>query len=393
MSLPISLVLGELQNKIYEIEKYMMQIAIREIKDLIRVGVEGVPFGIGEGVLDFYRKVIGFRKKRYDEENEANRILGKIRNGELRKAIIVYDRQSSPPTFGDYFYTVMLARYFTAQEIPTSFLIIDEEYRRDWTVLGTKGMLQRSDDHLTFAKLLLLDKFVNIEKCSWMECRDRLSGVKSSIDGSIIIFREKVLSRSPIYPHSLNVLNYLCRDLKEESVNRFLLSFDEFERQVPFENIDKPYITYHCRRTEKSTSLFRNTADEEFLKVYCRLTELYSAHMILIVSDEVGCRHFRSLATRYNLDCKFSKDYSDSFFGDCGLVLGGDYHFALRGGGIDSISMFSHNPYEQFVSPINENVWGDGRATSWASTFQIYTDIRGSSKIFLPSGKVKLRSC
>ena len=52
----------------------------------------------------------------------------------------------------------------------------------------------------------------------------------------------------------------------------------------------------------------------------------------MIISDKVGCDYFREISKRSDMDCYFSKDFSETILGDGALILGSDYYFALRWG-------------------------------------------------------------
>lgn len=366
----------------------MVLMVKKQLKDWVRNCVESIPLGVGNRVMHTYRRLFGRRKKIYIETKEANRILNEIKDGKLKKALVVYDYLSSPPTYGDFFCTVMFARYFASQGISTDFIIINGDYRCDWENFDERGKKQRIEEHLKFAKILLNYKFALVEILNWEQFKVRLN--MSSHSEQDVIFRNDVVSRSEIYAHSLNVLNHLCRDASLNFLRQFLLTANDFFEQVTFKKIEQPYITYHCRRSEKSTSLFRNTQDDEFIQIYARLRELYPSHKVLVLSDMVGYKYFKNLAQKLSLECLFSKEYSDSFFGDCGLLLGSAYHFTLRGGGIDMIAIFSECPYEQFATPINDYVLNNGKATSWSTSAQFYNDIKGVFEVFLPSGNVEL---
>tara|TARA_S200000501_G_scaffold358706_1_gene383741 strand:- start:1053 stop:1889 length:837 start_codon:yes stop_codon:yes gene_type:complete len=277
----------------------------------------------------------------------------------------------------------MLARYFLTIGIKTNFFIIEGEYRDDWKNFSDEGKIHRCDEHLKFAEILLDNKLCSVKKYNW---KDFMASVNEHKD---IVFKKNVLTRTEVYAHSLNTLNHLCKNSQEMFLKRFLLKEEDFLNNIQYKKIDSPYVTYHCRRSEKTTSLFRNTQDQEFIQILSALTNLYPAHKVLILSDFVGYEYFKKLSKLHKLECLFSKDYSDSFFGDCGLLLGGDLHFTLRGGGIDMVSIFSQGPYEQFASPINDFMLENGKATSWSLDNQFYTDIKGQPGIFFPSA-VKL---
>ena len=358
------------------------------LKDWARGCIESIPLGLGASLMNAYRSLVGGRKKIYIETKEASRILHEIKDKKLNKALVVYDYQSSPPTYGDFLCTVMLARYFASQGISTDFMIINGGHRRDWENFDERGKKKRSEEHFKFAKILLNYKCASVEIINWEQFNERLD--KKFYSKKDVIFRKNVLSRSVVYAHSLNVLNQLCRDASLNFIKKFLLTDSDFVEHIAFNKVKQRYITYHCRRSEKHTSLFRNTQDDEFIKTYNRLRELYPRHKVLVLSDVVGYKYFKNLAEKHGLECLFSKEYSDSFFGDCGLLLGGEYHFTLRGGGIDMISLFSECPYEHFASPVNDEMLNNGNATSWSTSAQFYQNINWSSELFLPSGNVEL---
>jgi hypothetical protein len=368
----------------------MVLILKKQLKDWFRNRITSLQFGVGDELMHIYRRLFGRRKKIYTEKKEANRILYKVKGGKLKKALVVYDCLSSPPTYGDFLCTVMLARYFASQGIFTYFLILNGEYRGDWSNFKEDDIRQRVDQHLKLAKTLLNYKSMSVDTLNWKQFKERLN--KGFYCEKDIIFRKNVLSRSVVYAHSLNTLNHLCYNSSPILLKNFLLTDDDFSKNTIFKTVLQPYITYHCRRSEKSTSLFRNTQDDEFIQVYFRLRELYPNHKILVLSDMVGYKYFKNLSEKNNFECLFSKEYSDSFFGDCRLLLGGSYHFTLRGGGIDMISIFSESPYEQFATPINDYMLDNGKATSWSTPAQFYTDIKGAPDIFLPSGNIKEHS-
>lgn len=366
----------------------MISIRRRQLKDLIRRCVENMPYGVGNSIIKFYLCLVGRRKKIFIEKREANRILRVLQNGKMEKVLIVYDELASPPTYGDFLYVVMLARYFICQDITVNLVIVDGDYREDWSELDESRKLHRNADYIKLANLLLNPQLAMIEQLSWRQLNGRIkSAVEKGVD---IPFRSSVLARAAVYKYAFNILNYLCAEFSQSQLDQFLLSIEDLEGSVVFNSPKQPYISWHCRRSQKETSLTRNTKNDEFLQIFSRLKALYPSYDIMVVSDVVGCDYFRELARKYKMECHFSKDYSDTFMGDGALILRSKYHFTLRGGGIDVFSIFSQNPYEVFATCVNERTWNREHANVWSSRSQIFTDIQGSTEVFLPSGKVKL---
>ncbi len=308
-------------------------------------------------------------KKHRMEEGESRRILRGLKNKEITKAVIVYDNLCSPPTYGDYFFVVMLARYFTSQDIAVSFIIVDGEYRSDWSALDEDEIKNLVAEYVYIANLLLDSRLATIEVLMSSQLQAR---VKDNINKSIDVpFRESVIKRKYIYGHVLNTLNRLCFESSRGHLDQFLLFFDELAGKVAFKKPEQPYITWNCRYSTK-WDFERNAGEEEFLPIYARLKALYPQHAIMVVSDNAGCNYFKGIASQHGLNCLFSKDYSDTLMGDGALILGSDYFFMLRGGGIAVFPLFSRVPHERITYSGNEVAWRHERATSWAADNQIF---------------------
>jgi hypothetical protein len=313
------------------------------------------------------------RKKKIREEIiEAKRIIRTIASNDIQQVIIVFDNLVSPPTYGDYIYVVMLARYFIKRSIVVNFLIVDGEYRSDWSSLNEKEKQFHVSYLVEIAKTLMNCPMVKIEVLKFRELESRLED--NTCAGCFIPLRERIMGRVEIYSSSFNILNHLMSVAEKNFRDRFLLSYHEIAGKVKFESPALPYITWHCRYSEKWGEN-RNTGDDKFLQIYVKLKSLYPKHAIMVVSDEIGCNHFRELAYSLGLECIFSKDYSPTFMGDGALVLGSDFYYQFRGGGVCVFPFFGKVLYEMHVPMNNEIEWEKGKATSWATDRQIFYNI------------------
>ena len=370
------------------------------IKKHIRSVAEDLPYGLGlRFVIPAVRLALSLTPKRLkirldlnkktrEEIIEAKRISRTIARNEIQQAIIVFDNLVSPPTYGDYIYVVMLARYFIKLDIHVNFLIVDGDYRSDWSSLNEKEKQFHVSCLVKMAETLLNCPMVKIEVLQFRELESRLKN--NTYLGCFIHFGEKVKRRLAIYDSSFNILNHLMSFADEDFRDSFLLSYHEIASKVKFETPAMPYITWHCRYSEKWGEE-RNTDDDKFLQIYDKLKSLYPKHSIMVVSDYIGCEHFRELAYTYALGCIFSKDYSPTFMGDGALVLGSDFYYQFRGGGVCVFPFFGKVPYEMHVPMGHELEWEKGKATSWATDKQIFVNIRWDGvSMFLPSGSVKI---
>ena len=112
--------------------------------------------------------------------------------------------------------------------------------------------------------------------------------------------------------------------------------------------------------------------ENEFISMYSQIRIKYPHHLVMIISDQVGCNHFRKLSDKHNLYTLFSKDFSQSFLGDAALILNSDCFFQLRGGGIAIIPMFSVMPYEITCPLGNEVMWSKSKVLSFQRESQLY---------------------
>jgi hypothetical protein len=346
----------------------------QRIKKRIKLVLNALPYGIGVKfvipivkwiltVFVYRTPIRSLQRKRY-AKNEAQRINLAIQN-DVTSATIVYDNFVSPPTYGDYLYVILVARYFIAHGIMTNFIITDSEYRQDWLTLTEIERERFVNQQMELAVALLDPNFVKIKKISWKSTAQIL--VKNP--SSFILFSKNINERVHIYGHCFNLLNQLLYGKKCSLVDRVLFSYNENFHNLNVEQINRPYITWGCRWSEK-WGLERNLLDEEFLNIYLKLRKRFPYHEVLIVSDEIGCKHFFNLARSHGHNVLVSKDYSSSFLGDGGLILKSDFFYQFRGGGISVFALNSKTPYECSQPLMNENMWTKTKLTSFQTASQ-----------------------
>jgi len=328
---------------------------------------------------------VAFREAKHAREwLEAQRILASLRGGRTRRVTVVYDRAASPPTYGDYFYVVMLARWFATRSVPTELAIVDGEFDCAWSAIRGDAVQSLKEGQLDVARVLLDVPGASMNTWSWSQFRTRLE----ASDVGRVPFLKRVRARQDVYSSGFNLINHLAASSTSDHIARFLLDFREIAPNVRIERPAQPYVTVHCRRSFLQGQ-DRNMPDEAFPQIHRRLRELYPGLGVMVVSDGSGCAHFKELARRHQLDCLFSKDISSTFMGDAALILGGRFHFSLRGGGIDCIPFFSTLAYECHLNWGYETPWAGIKATPWSGDHQLAIEMHFSPKTFLPSGRVR----
>ena len=312
---------------------------------------------------------------------EVRRILALLQTDDIENILIVYDTLASPPTYGDFFYTVMFARYFTSRDISVNFVIVEGSSRWDWSVLDDSEKNNVMHDYVEIASVLLDPYLATIEVLTSQQLLAKMSD--NLANGVYVPFQKNVANRSSVYSFVMDTLNGLCSKSSQSHVDRFLLSFEELRQKVSFRKPHEPYITWGCRYSTK-WGFDRNTSEERFVQIHSRLKLLYPDHSIMVVSDSVGCQHFRELAVKYGLNCLFSKDYSSTLMGDGGLILGSTYFFMHVCGGIVVFPWFSQVSYEMLISLVHEKPWTTDKLYSWSSKKQIWRS-PFATEYYLPS--------
>ena len=91
------------------------------------------------------------------------------------------------------------------------------------------------------------------------------------------------------------------------------------------------------------------------------------------MSDLEGCQHYSSLATELQIDdLLFSKDFSPDLLGDFALVMGSDFFFWYRAGGIGIVPLISTMPFEM-IGPLKHEIrWDKRNLTSWQQESQTF---------------------
>jgi len=350
----------------------------QKIKNKIKASLEVLPLELGPKILIplarwllevfvYHKYIIRFRRKQYARQ-EARSIDLAIRNG-ATQVTLVYDNFVSPPTYGDYLYVVLLARYFTAHGIKIHFIIVDSEYRNDWLDLMEIEKKNFVNEQVKLAETLLDSTLAKISRESWGSVQQRIV-VSSS---GYFPFSTCINLREPIYNHCFNLLNQLLFNKNSAIIKRVLFSYEELSRKVELVPIKKPYISWGCRHSERWGS-YRNLSDDEFVNIYLQLQRHFPHYAVMIVSDVIGCKRFSELANKHGYDVIVSKEYSQTFLGDGALILNSSLFLQLRGGGISVFAINSTTPYECTQPLTNECMWSKSKLTSFQTASQLFNN-------------------
>jgi len=270
----------------------------------------------------------------------------------------------------------MFARYLTLRDIKVRFYIVDSEYRQDWNNYSKTeiGKSKFVDEQVHLARTIINSSLAEIQRGPWSDCQELLSTLPTD---SIIPFVDGVKCRIGIYHDFWILLNILITQNDDGILEKLLLTGDELKGNIDIQLAPKnSYITIGCRHSTKWGDV-RNLSINEFVSINISLRKRFPNHLIMIVSDELGCEYFSSVAKKYNLACIYSKQYSSTYVGDGALILNSDFFFILKGGGISVFPQFSKVPFENY-QPANEMLmWSQKKWASWQNQDQLYfnTDV------------------
>ena len=305
------------------------------------------------------------RKRLSSIRNESENLLEAIEGGIFRRAVLVYDNSISPPSYGDFINVLMLARFLSAQKIKTKLLLTNNKFLPFFADRFTAGELNEFVQEQKGIASNLVEG-IEIEICSLQDLGGLID--QNVADGSYIVFHELVKNHKPIYFFAFN----LTKSLLAKSTTE-IQSLTYLSRNVSFvpnrKFPDTKYIAFPCR-WNNSWGQYRNMSTELFLNLVKLLSNEFPTYELVAISDQIGCDHFRTIAKQNNLDCRFSKDYSDSFLGDVTLLLNCEAWVQIHGGGIGNIALWSDLPFLWFGRISSEQALLSKRTSHFISSDQ-----------------------
>lgn len=316
---------------------------IKKIKNFLLFKFDQIFYNI-----DFTRKIIAFFHylyfSKYIKENNSY--------------IIVYDCKCSASTYGDFTFTILLARYFEQYKKKVTIYILNDEYRSSWSRYSDKNKIKVIKDFSKFAKYYLDKKYTNLKITSFSNFKkENLKENKS------IFFSNRVYRRYKMYNCIFNILQY-AHIFNNKKFKNFLLPIKK-----------KTHVAVHARYSGKGKlytseiSTDRNMSINDLAKIIKKIRNRYKNNKIVILTDMTGYNHYKSLKHKFT-KLIFSKEISKDYIGDVELLLSSIKYYHYNGGGICVFAWFSKLPYlccwkgKHYVN--NEMFWKNYyKYTSW----------------------------
>jgi len=240
---------------------------------------------------------------------------------------IYYDRDVSPPTYGDFIYYAFLYRFIGLQDANCTFVIIDSRTNPEWD--ENKPFINELKKHQD----LIIDLLSDSDKTRVIQLKERKNKVFIKEKNSYSLFQSQFDDFEGLHIYMFNFFNHI--DISNN--DKFLLSKNDIINKVDLNysliNNGIPYISFQYRfNIEYGDD--RNLSEKEFLRIYNKLKNSFPQMSIMIVSDKHGCDNARLWGKKNKLNLLYSKDYSSNFLEDIALIANSDFYFQFKGGGI-----------------------------------------------------------
>ncbi len=294
---------------------------------IIRKVLKKIPYHMISKVRYFYSSKFKYRNQLKIIDYSSKREHAKINEAIKQKIPIyfIYDRDTSPPTYGDFFYFVMIYRFFQLKTFDITFIIIESKQSTEW-IKSDPFIRKLKEDQNNIIDKLSIQKNKNIKIVNYKEAIRIIKREKS-----FSLFHSQIENRDSIHPFLFNFLNYLS-----VSENNSLF-FTKKELLTLNKIQNESYVAFQFRHN-KEYGLDRNLTEKEFLKIIKELKSSFSDKDIMIISDKSGCEIAKKWSKNNNLNLLFSKDYSEDFLSDISLLAGSEFYFQYKGGGMGLIA-------------------------------------------------------
>jgi hypothetical protein len=299
-----------------------------------------------------------------------------------KKIIIIYDCLVSPPTFGDFFRYLMLARYFKKKGKIVEIIIINQEYRgnkkNSWgRIKNNKKKINEILNLYNQVSLKLLNS--NAHFMNWnFFYENYLHNGKYNI-----FLKSEVIKRNPTYLYSNYYLNKYLKHEKENFKEKFFLKKNK-KINIP-KKIGKNFISVGLRYTKVSNE-FRNVTVDEINLIITKLKQKYKNIPIILLTSYEDFLNLKNINLYQKKNVYFSKSFNKNIFDDADIILNSKYYLQLKGGGISDIALFSKIKYliiAQYPGFIDKIFFSKNKKIFvWQKKNQIYTFYQNTDIFF-----------
>jgi hypothetical protein len=311
------------------------------------------------------------RRKKIYVSKEVARLIEFSRKYPKSSCYIFYDFSKSPKTYGDFFYSIVLARFLETLDFAVHLCLLggnessnsedDRSMKTNLDFFKELEDIARTLTNITTVEILLGDdvarKLVDVSKMN-----------------ALIVCEDLVQLNKPIYTHVFDLINSLLERATDSQAMATLLNSADFTR-VGISEPATPYIAVPCRFNQIWEKQ-RNLSAKSFLQNIKIIQNVFPEFSVMIVSDQAGCQFFKNIAESNGLFCYFSQDYSQTFLGNGKLILSSKAWIQVKGGGIGVFAIFSKIAHLTYLVPAHEHSIHEGYFGNNLN-FQIFKTVYG----------------
>ena len=302
------------------------------------------------------------RTKENFESELINLISPNIKN-KHKKIKIIYDNRISPPTYGDLFHVIMLARLLNLMKLEVCFVLYQGRNRKDWGYLEKRAITKFEKEQKELIEKLFKGDL--IVKKNWYKYNIDKRIIKSNRDSLIISG----------YLIALDLIKKITSAHLQHIPSDFYLTNHEF----PI-NIVSPYICMNVRKGLWSQG--RDTNENLIVDDYITLRKEYPAYKIQILANEVALKYFYRIMEGSHVINSVEPDWRKhilvqtkySFFEALQLVLSSNFYFQRPNGGMVVVALYSKIPYFSMTEGYHSFDLGRNKHFPFSSTTQVFID-------------------
>jgi hypothetical protein len=302
--------------------------------------------------------------------------------------VIKYDHSSSPPTYGDYFIILMIARFVSMSGYRVRFEIVDlYRYGAVWDALNIDAQ-----NLFVLDQIKLAQEFLN-EKCQIVVYGKYVNTPTTSLKKDPSTNLDKIdLHSEAFYEWAPYFLHLLITEHKWPIPTGFLLEAKNSKPRFR-------YVTWNIRKSIWANH--RDTNTNSLIRDFGEIRKLYPAHSIMILSNKEGIDFV--VAELKKSDPTFADllargivilQPNDGFLGGINWILNSDFYFQRSGGGMGVAAIFSSIPYVMYAIEKTSffGHYRNRKIAPWSAENQIYKRLFYKKKT-LPISKNLIDVC
>lgn len=279
-----------------------------------------------------------------------------------KNLIIVFDFETNNPTFGEYIFYLVLAKFCEIKKKKIEIILITSFTKKsNFNLLSKKKILIFKNEIKKLTFLFLKKNFTE-----YSDFNKFIKDYQSKNEN--ILFSNFIFKRKEFHRYFLQIFNFLFFIEKSNFINKIGLTRKKVKINQKLRKI-KPYITWHIRKNNKWGNY--NNTKEEILKITNYLKNNKKKHSILILSDKNTCRWARKILN--NIDnIYYSDTVANGFTESAKALINSDYFFQFKAGGLTHIAYFADVPYKiiSYSNP-HDKSFSKKKFLSWQQDNQI----------------------